>query len=508
MSLEKPRIAIMGMHLESNAFAPVTTRDDFYDAGYFEGEDILIEAAKKASSLPVEIHAFIEAMNTSGSWEPVPILITGTEPGGPAEQSFIDETLARMRIMLAEAGPLDGIYVSNHGAMTSTGGNDPDGELYALAREMVGADQPVVATVDLHANISYKMVHSVDAIISYRTNPHIDQRERAAEAAYLMRRLLSGERLEKTWIRMPIAAPSVTLLTAQGAYADMIAEGQRHLSQHLSIVSIIGGFAFADTRENGLTILTYGSGSIPRKLALKLAEMAWAERERFCVQLTSIDEAIGRAVEAAAGGPIVCLADVADNPGGGGRGNTTDILEGLLTSNVQHALYGNFVDPAVAKRCHDVGVGSKFQIIFNETNADSHGRAVPTEIEVIGLSDGNIAGRRGIYKGRTVKLGLAAVVRSGGLTILVCSRRVQCADPAFFEAFSLDIGTFRSLTVKSRGHFRAGFDEYYAHDQILEVNASGLTSPMLERFSWKTLPRPIWPLDKEIQWTPPKIETL
>ena len=319
MSREIPHIAILGMHLESNAFAPVTTREDFRNAGYLEGKAMLIAATKPAPAMPAEIPGFIAAMDASGSWEPVPILITGTEPGGPAEQSFIDETLARMRAMLAKAGPLDGIYVCNHGAMTATGRTDPDGEIYALARETVGPDQPVVATVDLHANISHRMVYSVDAIISYRTYPHVDQRERAAEAAHLLRRLLSGEDLEKTWIRMPIAAPSVTLLTAQGAYADMIAEGQRHISSDLPLISVVGGFAFGDTPENGLTILTYGTGKKPKEIALKLSEIAWTERERFRVRLTSLDEAIQAAVEAGrtAGGPTVCLADVADNPGGG-----------------------------------------------------------------------------------------------------------------------------------------------------------------------------------------------
>ena len=507
MSVEKPRIAMLGMHLESNAFAPLTTENDF---GYLEGAAILVEAAKSAPAMPAEIPGFIEAMSAAGAWEPVPIVITGAEPGGPAEQSFVDECMARMRAMLTEAGPLDGIFVSNHGAMTATGGTDPDGEIYALARDAVGMNKPVIATVDLHANISELMVHSVDAIISYRTNPHVDARERAAEAAHLLRRLLSGEKLEKTWIRMPITPPSVTLLTAQGAYADMIAEGQRWISPELPLVSVVGGFAFGDTPENGLTILTYGSGRKPKQLALKLAEMAWADRQRFRVHLTPLEEAIRRAVEAgqSPAGPTVCLADVADNPGGGGRGNTTDILEGLLAADVQHALYGNFVDPVVAARCHEAGVGARLPVVFNATNADTQGRAVPAEIEVLGLSDGDIVGRRGIYRGRTARLGRAALVRSGGLTMIVCSRRVQCADPAFFESFSLDIGSFRSLTVKSRGHFRAGFDEYYRHEQILEVDAAGLTSPVLARFSWKRLPRPVWPLDLDTQWTPPELGML
>jgi microcystin degradation protein MlrC len=233
--------------------------------------------------------------------------------------------------------------------------------------------------------------------------------------------------------------------------------------------------------------------------------MAWEDRERFRVRLTSLDEAIRRASTAGstAAGPALCLADVADNPGGGGRGNTTDMLAGLLAANVQRALLGNFVDPDVAAHCHAAGVGARLQVVFNATNADAHARAIPAEIEVLALSDGNIVGRRGVYRGRTAKLGPAAAIRTGGLTMVVCSRRIQCADPAFFEHFHLDINTFRSLTVKSRGHFRAGFDEFYRPEQILEVDAAGLTSPVLERYPWTDLPRPVWPLDLQTQWTPP-----
>ena len=508
MSSAAPRIAILGIHLESNAFAPVTTAEDFRASCYFEGAAMLAEAAKPAPAMPAEIPGFVEAMNASGPWEAVPILITSTEPGGPADQRFIEATLARMRALLGASGPLDGVYISNHGAMVSTTDSDPDGALYALARDTVGPGRPVVATVDLHANISERMVACADAIISYRTNPHVDRRERGAEAAPLLRRLLAGERLEKTFIHLPIAAPTVTLLTARGAYADMISEGQRHIGPDLSIVSAVGGFVFADAPEAGISILTYGSGRKPRDVALKLAEFAWTERDRFKVRLISLDDAVARALAAGRSGrnAVVCLADVADNPGGGGRGNTTDILEALLTARVERALLGSFVDPAAAQRCHAAGVGARINLVLNEGRADAHGRAVPVELEVLALSDGVIAGRRGVYAGRTAHLGAATAVRIGGLTMLLCSRRVQCADPAFFESLGLDVGSFASLTVKSRGHFRAGFDEWYADAQILEVDAAGLTSPMLERYPWKGLPRPVWPLDPETRWTPPRLE--
>jgi microcystin degradation protein MlrC len=503
----RPRIAILGMHLESNAFAPVTTEADFHASCYYEGEAMLAQAAKPAPAMPAEIPGFVEAMNATGPWEPVPILITATEPGGAADHTFVAKTLERMRALLRESGPLDGIYISNHGAMISTRDSDPDGELYALAREAIGPGKPVIATVDLHANISQRMFDEADLIVSYRTNPHVDRRDRGAEAAPLLRRLLAGERFGKTFIRMPIVAPTVTLLTARGAYADMIAEGQRHIAPDLPVVSLLGGFAFADAPECGISILTYGAADKRKKLALDLARYAWEERDRFRVKLTPLDDAIRRAVDAGRSRrtTVVCLADVADNPGGGGRGNTTDVLDALLKAGAERALLGNFVDPAAAARCHTEGLGAKLRLTLNEGRADEHAREISVELEVLALSDGVVAGRRGVYAGRTALMGPTAAVRTGGLTMVVCSRRIQCADPAFFEHLGIDIGAFASLTVKSRGHFRAGFDEWYPDSAIIEVDAAGLTSPLLERFPWQALPRPVWPLDRHTEWTPPQL---
>jgi microcystin degradation protein MlrC len=187
-----PRIALLGFMLEANQFAPVTTGADFRASCYFVGDEILGEAAKLAPALPAEITGFIQEMDSIGPWQPVPIVVTNVEPGGPAEASFVTETLTNMQAMLRAAGPLDAVYLCNHGAMTATDSTDPDGAYYDMARQVVGPQVPVVATVDLHANISERMVDAADAIISYRTNPHVDQAARAAEAARLIHWLLAG----------------------------------------------------------------------------------------------------------------------------------------------------------------------------------------------------------------------------------------------------------------------------------------------------------------------------
>ena len=493
------------MHLESNAFAPVTTGDDFRASCYLVEDEIVAEAARPAPAMPAEIPGFVDEMNRAGEWQPAPILVAATEPGGPVDHGFFTDTIEAMRLRLARRLPLDAVYISNHGAMTSTGSLDADGEIYRMVRDVVGPRVPVVATVDLHANISDEMVASTDAIISYRTNPHVDQAERAAEAARLLLRLLDGERLAKGFVRLPIVAPTVTLLTARGPYADLIAAGQAACGDGLDIVSVVGGFAYSDTPKNGLAIIAYGAGDRPAKVALDLARQAWADRERSQARLTPLPEAVAAAVRAGQEEevPAVCLADVADNPGGGGRGNTTEILEALIEAKAKRALLGLFVDPALAGQCRAAGEGAAIEATFNAAGAGEHARRFTAPATVLKLSDGRVVGRRGTYGGRAVNLGLSAALGIGGVTVVVASRRVQCADPAFLETFGLDIAAFRAVVVKSRGHFRAGFDEFFDDSQIVEVDAGGLVSPILSRIPFANLPRPVYPLDPETTWQPP-----
>lgn len=222
MTSEKPkRIALLGLHLESNAFAPVATEADFRSLCYLEGDAILAEARKAAPAMPAELPAFIAEMDKTGRWEAVPIVVAACEPAGPIDHGFLLRLLADMHRRLQAAGRLDGVYISNHGGMTSTGTPDPDGLLYKMVRDTVGRI-PVVATIDLHANISEAMVEQVDVIVSYRTNPHVDQAERAEEAARLLRELMGGVKARAAFIRLPLTPASTSLLTAAGPYADLI----------------------------------------------------------------------------------------------------------------------------------------------------------------------------------------------------------------------------------------------------------------------------------------------
>ena len=497
-----PRIALLGFSIECNAFAPVATKRDFTDRCWLEGEDIVRDARQQSSRALGEMPGFVTTMDATGPWRPLPILLAMAEPNGPVDAPVFAEMMALWRRGLeAIRGQVDGVYCVLHGAGLTTDDEDPEGTLQALIRDILG-DVPLVCSYDLHANVSDRMVALTDVFVGYRTNPHLDMRERGAESAQHMRRLLAGTRTHRALRRLPIVAPTVSMLTAQGPYAEVINLGQELQAKESGVlnVSVMGGFAYGDTSFNGMAVIvTATDQSVADALADALAHAAWDRRARFVAKLTSLEDAVRRAKES----PVpLAFADVADNPGGGGRGNTMWILEAFVRADVRDALLGMILDPALAAEAHALGVGARFTARFNQglPADDPFSKRFEAPAEVAALSDGRVTGRRGIYAGTAMTLGRTVLLRIGGVSVVVTEGRAQCADPVFFEHLGLDIAKARAVFVKSRGHFRGGFDEFFAHEQIVEVDCPGLTSPILTRFDWKRMPRPVLPIDTEAHW--------
>lgn len=498
----------MGAMLESNAFADPIGEAEFRASCWLEGKAMLAEAAKDAPAMPREMVAFIRVAAVRGDWDLAPVMIVGAGPAGPITQTFFEELRAALIEGLRAAGPVDAVYFAAHGAMTAIKDHDADGALLAAVRAEVGPAAPIVATLDLHANLSQRMVDSTDLLIGYRTNPHVDMAERGAEAARAMARLLTGERFAKAFVRLPLAPPTVSLLTAAGPFADVMnmAIDMAERDSRLVNVTLLPGFVYSDTPKNGFAVLaTATDPAAAWGAAGRLAAQTWQDRARFKSRLTSLESAVAQAKAASEDPrkPSLLLADVADNPGGGASGNTLFLLDALRRAGVTNGLIGMLHDPRLAAEAHERGQGERFDAVFNRGGHYHFSRRDNMEARVLALSDGAVVGTRGIFAGRALSLGPCAALQVDGLTVVVSSARQQCADPMFFTMLGLDPAAARVVVVKSRGHFRAGFDQIFRPEQILEVDAPGLTSPILANFKFRGLPRPIYPLDEDAQWSAP-----
>lgn len=507
-----PRVAIIGFALESNRNAPVSDRRAFTETLYLDAPGIERELRGDRAGLPGTVRGFCAEMDATGDWSPVPVLLAEAPPGGPADHAFFLEMLESMRGGLRRSGALDGVYISEHGAGLTTETDDADGAVFAMARDVVGPDVPIIATLDLHGHVTSRMQTSADVLVAYLTNPHVDQEERGREAARLMTAMTNGMRTCSTLVRVPMISPSVSLLTAEGPYADLIQFGQTFAKTSILNVSILAGFAPADAITNGMSIVVTASADVAdgpaaaQKAANELAARAWADRHRYAPNLTAIDEAIDQAAVVATDPkrPAILLADVADNPGGGGRGNTVYLMRRLLEAKVQGVVIGMMIDPALAAEAHQLGVGARFAARFNRDDDNPFSEPYLARACVEKLVEGPCVGRRGIYAGRRIDLGPCALLVIEGIQVVVASRRHQCADPLFLERMGINISVVRVLVIKSRGHFRAGFDEHFPPRQIIEVDAPGLTTPILSRLGLNRVRRPVYPLDPDMEWQVPR----
>lgn len=271
-------------------------------------------------------------------------------------------------------------------------------------------------------------------------------------------------------------------------------------------VSICAGFYLTDSPKAGMSVIvtTRDDQAAADALATELAVRAWADRHRYVPNLVSIAEGVRRMREAVEdrAKPAVCIADVSDNPGGGGRGNTTDILQALLAAGVRDVALAVFNDPALVAEAWHHGEGASFRATFNRNETHPLSKRFDADVKVIKLSDGKLLGRTGGNRARQLDLGRSARVRVGGIDVVAISIRQQCTDPAILEHFGIDVGALRGFVVKSRGHFRAGFEPFFKHEQIVEVDAPGLATQRLESLPYRHIKRPLFPLDRDMTWTP------
>lgn len=501
------RIGICGFFIECNRWSPVTTREGFADALDISGAALGAELAREQPRLLPDCAGFAAAMTAAGPWEPVPLRMAVAQPGGPVDQGYFDELVADIEARLRAAAPLDAVFISSHGAALTAQCDDPDGLLFARIRAVVGPDLPVVAVFDLHTNVSMAMTEALSAFVAYRTNPHTDLRACGEEAARHLHMLLAHGPGVVECVKLPFVPPATAQLVAPGtAYAELIALGQTRIGGPILNVSLCGGFALADCDKCGFAVVVTardGDRRAARTLALELASTVWAARGRFVSLLTPLAQAVHAAVVAGRpGGEPLILADVADNPGAGGGGNTVMLLVALVTAGAQGVLLGVFTDPDLAQEAHAAGVGAAFTARFNRHSIDTQ-FALPYrhDARVLALSDGVFVGQRGMVKGSTLSMGPCALLELGGVRVAVISIRQQLLDPAQLEVLGVDLATVRTLVVKSRGHFRAAFDTFAPPGRILEVDCPGLTTPNLKALPWTRMPRPVYPLDEDTVWS-------
>jgi microcystin degradation protein MlrC len=492
------RVAVLGMLHQTNVLAGETARRDWTE-GTLRGAELGAAASRSDARLPIELGAFLESAGGQGL-EPVPLVAAAAEAGGPLRQEVYEDFLRDAVQLLQQALPVDALLLALNGAMVTAKEDDPEGKLAARLRETIGPEVPMLVMLEPCANPSDLLMQSADLVLA---TP--DPTERGHVAIPMLKRLLAGERYQTVLLRLPLLVPLATLSPEEGAFGTLAREAEL-AGKHDPLIhaAVLHGFIFSDRARSGVSVLvTARSKPAATAMAKHLGALVWSERKKLQPHAQRLDQAALFAAEICShpGESPLVLADIADDPQGGGSANTTFLLEALLQQHVTRTLLGPFIDPKLAEEAHYRKVGAPFIATFNRGGNIGYVRRLQLDATVTGLSQGKGTGMWGRWAGRPLDFGLAAALDLGGVTVAVASRRQPVADAALFGLLGIDIGSARVLAVKGSGLVRGGFSGLVPGAHMVEVDGPGLTSADLDRHRFRNLLSSKYPLDQNVSWS-------
>jgi microcystin degradation protein MlrC len=419
----------------------------------------------------------------------------GVSTGVPDRQTF-ESLSGELCNRIAAALPADGIVLTLHGAMVAEGFPDAEAEIARRVRDLAGPHVPIAVTLDLHANIGQAMVDQVDVITTYDTYPHVDAAERAREAVDLLVRTIQGEiRPAMALAKPPLLAVPQAIATAEVPFKTLFDRAfAMERSGEALTVTVAGGFAYADVPEAGIGLLvtTDGDPEAARRLVDELATLAWSLRYDMVVHNTPPAEAVAQAM-AFPRGPVM-LVDVGDNIGGGTPGDGTVLLAELLAQDAQEACVV-IADAAAAKAAFTAGVGGTVRLAVGGKTDRLHGDPVAIAGRVRLLCDGQWVHEGPENAGVPVDMGPTAVLRCGGVNLVLTSRKSMPGDQQQLKSVGIDPDRQHIIVVKAAVRWRGGYGQIAKH--AIYADTPGLGSVDLRRFPYRHIRRPIFPLEPE-----------
>ncbi len=493
-----PRILIAGYQHETNTFAPsladwaAFTRGDSFPA-FVRGAAM----AAQLSGINIPIAGFIDAARHRG-WGLVPSCWAGAIPSSYVTRDAFERIAGAICADVVQAcqsdAGLDAIYLDLHGAAVAEHADDSEGELLARLRAIVGPKLPIVASLDLHANVTQRMLSEADALVAYRTYPHVDMAATGELAAELLaRRFKAGVREPVHSARLPFLIPlnaqSTMQTPAQDLYGELIEIDRRFGT----VLSFCMGFPASDFEECGAMV--WGHGEYAQAAVERLFAAA-SQPEQWRLDIVDARAAVVRALALAeqSSKPVV-IADTQDNPGAGGDSNTTGMLHALLAQGAGRRFPGRVAlgllfDAAAGRAAFDAGVGAELEL--------SLGTAVPTfsgalsdaplrgRFKVLAISDGKCTLTGPMMTGLTVHLGPSACLEIDGIRIAVVSGKKQLLDRQLLRMVGIHTEQMQIVVVKSSNHFRADFQPHASH--VIVAKAAGPMAADPADLPWQKLP--------------------
>ena len=477
---------------ETSTFTTVATTWESYRNqrfGYLIGDEII----SKFRGTNTTIGGFIAGAETHGL-ELIPTIFANAHPSGPTPRDIFEAILKDMLDRIAEAGSIDGVLLDLHGAMVAEGIDDGEGYILAAVRELVGPRVPILAELDIHSNVSRRMIEMADVLIGRETYPEIDQAERARECAdVLVRMHREGLRPTMALHQIPLVW-GLNQVTAHSPMREAIAELHRIEAQPGVICgSIATCYPLADIPDMGASvyIVTDNDPDLAQRYADELAAWIWERRADWQVPIPPTREALAQAT-AEEKFPVI-FADRNDNTGGGSPGDSTGMLQTFIEAELEDACILYIVDPEAVHACREAGVGATLTLDVGAKSTPLQGEPICMTAEIIALSDGGFSYDGPRNAGLESSMGPSAYIRQDGIHVLLVTEREQPFDTAFSRTMGLDPRQMRYIGVKSTVHFRAGFESWAG--AIHAVSEPSVHDPVGKELPFHNLGRKLYPFD-------------
>ena len=488
-----------GFAHESNTFASgSTTREDF---SVHERREVP-ETFRGTNSVAGGVWAAADGAALDVAWT----YLARAGPGPVVSTEAFEHHAGRLvRGVEAHADSVDGVVLSLHRAMATDALDDAEGELLGRVRDALGPSVPVVVTLDLHANVSDAMIERADALVAYRTYPHVDVGETGERATRLLLETMRGDLDPTSHVERPPVLPMGPLQnTRDGPMAEVMARARDlEARQGVRLANVLPGYHMADSPVMGFSVPVVADGdpAAAREAARDLAAFVWERRESFVADLPGPEAGVHRARElvaegATADGPVV-LADTGDNPGGGTAADGTTVLRAMLDQGTTNAGVAIVRDPEVVAACTGVGVGERVTVDLGGKTDDLHGEPIRDLTGyVAAIADGRVENTgpmlTGIVRefGRTVRLQCG---REESVTVLVTENRVQPYDAEVFRHVGVAPERLDVVAVKSNNHYRADYEPMASH--VIPLDTVGLRPPDPRTPTFERIRRPVFPID-------------
>jgi microcystin degradation protein MlrC len=487
------RIAVGQISSESNHFVSRPCELElFYSSGFvYHGAELLRLRGKGG-----EVAGMLSVLDQAGEIEIVPLLAARGNSSGPLSAACYSLLREHLLAPLRAAGPLDGVLLSHHGSMAAIGEDDPEGDIAAAARQIVGPGVPIAMTLDLHGNITARMVENTTALLGYEQYPHYDALETGQRAARLLLRTVRDEvRPAMAYARLPMILTGFHGSTfGDGPFARLMrkAKALEQASAILSIsLSYVGSYIDMPDMGSGAVVITDDDESTAVSEARRLAEVFWASRREFDVEALTVAEAVRRG-RAITGGPVLLL-DTADTMGGGAEGDSADLVRDLLALGITEPGLAMVVDPEAAQQCRRRGVGSEITLRLGHKQDEKWGEPAKVSGRVLGLLDGDFEYTGGILGGSRATMGPSAVLGAGSVQVLIMSYPTYDWADEQYRAAGLDPTRAKFVGVKNMMNYRRAYSEVMKGAFVLDL--PGPTPASMRNLPFRRANRPIFPLD-------------